>query len=103
MFVDIFTKRFLFFLFISFSNARSTFQVGLSQARRLAQGKTIKIHASSAFPVQIDGEPFIHQPGCLEITHDEQVLYSLSLIHHLMLTQEAWLMAPCFSISYLIS
>ncbi|XP_061971010.1 diacylglycerol kinase 2-like [Populus nigra] len=48
-------------------------QVGLSQATRLAQGKAIKIHASSAFPVQIDGEPFIHQPGCLEITHDEQV------------------------------
>ncbi|KAF5751748.1 hypothetical protein HS088_TW02G00765 [Tripterygium wilfordii] len=48
-------------------------QVGLSQARRLAQGKQIKIHASSPFPVQIDGEPFIHQPGCLEITHDGQV------------------------------
>ncbi|KAJ6996488.1 hypothetical protein NC653_013170 [Populus alba x Populus x berolinensis] len=47
--------------------------VGLSQARRLAQGKAIKIHTSSAFPVQIDGEPFIHQPGCLEITHVEQV------------------------------
>jgi diacylglycerol kinase family enzyme len=68
----------LFFSF--FPNASSTIQVGLSQATRLAQGKAIKIHASSAFPVQIDGEPFIHQPGCLEITHDEQVLYSLSLI-----------------------
>lgn len=48
-------------------------QVGLSQARRLAQGKTIKIHLSSPFPVQIDGEPFIQQPGCLEISHHGQV------------------------------
>nr|KYP58329.1 Diacylglycerol kinase 1 [Cajanus cajan] len=47
-------------------------QVGLSQARRLAQGKVIKIHCSSPFPVQIDGEPFILQPGYLEITHREQ-------------------------------
>lgn len=48
-------------------------QVGLSQARRLAQGKTIKVHLSSPFPVQIDGEPFIQQPGCLEISHHGQV------------------------------
>ncbi|XP_061346872.1 diacylglycerol kinase 2 [Gastrolobium bilobum] len=48
-------------------------QVGLSQARRLAQGKVIKIHSSSPFPVQIDGEPFILQPGYLEITHRGQV------------------------------
>ncbi|XP_059656344.1 diacylglycerol kinase 2 [Cornus florida] len=48
-------------------------QVGLSQARRLAQGKLIRIHSSSPFPVQIDGEPFIQQPGCLEITHHGQV------------------------------
>jgi diacylglycerol kinase (ATP) len=48
-------------------------QVGLSQARRLAQGKVIRIHVSSPFPVQIDGEPFIQQPGCLEITHHGQV------------------------------
>lgn len=48
-------------------------QIGLSQARRLAQGKTIRIHASSPFPVQIDGEPFIQQPGCIEITHHGQV------------------------------
>uniref|UniRef100_A0A2N9G0M1 Diacylglycerol kinase n=1 Tax=Fagus sylvatica TaxID=28930 RepID=A0A2N9G0M1_FAGSY len=48
-------------------------QVGLSQARRLAQGKVIRIHASSPFPVQIDGEPFIKQPGCLEISHHGQV------------------------------
>ncbi|CAO2836558.1 unnamed protein product [Amaranthus hypochondriacus] len=48
-------------------------QVGLSQARRMAQGSVIRIHISSAFPVQIDGEPFILQPGCLEITHHKQV------------------------------
>ncbi|KAJ7957083.1 Diacylglycerol kinase [Quillaja saponaria] len=48
-------------------------QVGLSQARRLAQGKVIRIHSSSPFPVQIDGEPFILEPGCLEITHHGQV------------------------------
>ncbi|XP_071724550.1 diacylglycerol kinase 2-like [Rutidosis leptorrhynchoides] len=48
-------------------------QVGLSQARRLAQGRVIKIHASNSFPVQIDGEPFIQQPGSLEIRHDGQV------------------------------
>ncbi|GAB2277268.1 Diacylglycerol kinase 2 [Dionaea muscipula] len=47
-------------------------QVGLSQARRLAQGKTIKIHASSPFPVQIDGEPFIQKPGSLEVSHHGQ-------------------------------
>lgn len=48
-------------------------QVGLSQARRLAQGKVIKIHSSSPFPVQIDGEPFILQPGYIELTHRGQV------------------------------
>lgn len=47
-------------------------QVGLSQARRLAQGRAIRIHASNSFPVQIDGEPFIQKPGCLEITHHGQ-------------------------------
>ncbi|KAL5704331.1 diacylglycerol kinase (ATP) [Ranunculus cassubicifolius] len=48
-------------------------QVGLSQARRLAQGDVIRLHVSSPFPVQIDGEPFIQQPGCLEITHHGQI------------------------------
>ncbi|WZY79687.1 hypothetical protein YC2023_026071 [Brassica napus] len=47
--------------------------VGLSQARRLAQGNVVRIHVSSPFPVQIDGEPFIQQPGSLEITHHGQV------------------------------
>ncbi|KAL6555860.1 Diacylglycerol kinase 2 [Orobanche hederae] len=48
-------------------------QVGLSQATRLAQGKVIIIHLSSPFPVQIDGEPFMQQPGCVQITHHGQV------------------------------
>lgn len=48
-------------------------QVGLSQARRIAQGSVLRIHISSAFPVQIDGEPFILQPGYLEISHHKQV------------------------------
>ncbi|KAL8171767.1 hypothetical protein V2J09_023571 [Rumex salicifolius] len=48
-------------------------QVGLSQAKRLAQGSVIRIHTSGQFPVQIDGEPYIQKPGCLEISHHEQV------------------------------
>lgn len=48
-------------------------QVGLSQARRLAQGRTIKMYASSPLPVQIDGEPFMQRPGSLEISHHSQV------------------------------
>ncbi|RZS25054.1 hypothetical protein BHM03_00058201, partial [Ensete ventricosum] len=48
-------------------------QVGLSKARRLAQGKVIRLHIDSPFPVQIDGEPWIQQPGCLEIMHHGQV------------------------------
>ncbi|KAH7681183.1 Diacylglycerol kinase (ATP) protein [Dioscorea alata] len=47
-------------------------QVGLSQARRLAQGRTIRLQLHSPFPVQVDGEPWIQQPGCLEITHHGQ-------------------------------
>ncbi|CAL9206363.1 diacylglycerol kinase 2 isoform X1 [Musa acuminata AAA Group] len=47
-------------------------QVGLSKARRLAQGKVIRLHMDSPFPVQIDGEPWIQQPGCLEIMHHGQ-------------------------------
>ncbi|PIA47362.1 hypothetical protein AQUCO_01400202v1 [Aquilegia coerulea] len=48
-------------------------QVGLSHATRLAQGQVIRLHISSPFPVQIDGEPFIQKPGCLQITHHGQV------------------------------
>lgn len=48
-------------------------QVGLSQARRLGQGEVIRLHISSPFPVQIDGEPFIQKPGCLEIRHHGQM------------------------------
>lgn len=48
-------------------------QVGLSRAQRLAQGKVIRLHLHSSFPVQVDGEPWIQPPGCLEITHQNQV------------------------------
>lgn len=54
-------------------------QVGLSQATRLAQGKAIKFFIKNPFPIQIDGEPWIQQPGCLEITHHGQVNYPCSL------------------------
>lgn len=47
-------------------------QMGLSSPRRLAQGQSIRIHTDSAFPVQIDGEPWIQEPGILEISHHGQ-------------------------------
>ncbi|KAH9304468.1 hypothetical protein KI387_008872, partial [Taxus chinensis] len=47
-------------------------QVGLSQARRIAQGQLIRIHTFSSFPVQIDGEPWIQPPCTLEIAHHGQ-------------------------------
>eukprot|EP00252_Welwitschia_mirabilis_P021470 TRINITY_DN5518_c0_g2_i1.p1 TRINITY_DN5518_c0_g2~~TRINITY_DN5518_c0_g2_i1.p1 ORF type:complete len:738 (-),score=168.41 TRINITY_DN5518_c0_g2_i1:251-2464(-) len=47
-------------------------QVGLSRARRLAQGQLIKIHMFNELPVQIDGEPWIQQPCVLQIAHHGQ-------------------------------
>ncbi|KAI8019446.1 Diacylglycerol kinase 1 [Camellia lanceoleosa] len=47
-------------------------QVGLSRARRLAQGQSIKIQLFAALPVQIDGEPWLQQPCTLAITHHGQ-------------------------------
>ncbi|KAG6635560.1 hypothetical protein I3843_11G049700 [Carya illinoinensis] len=47
-------------------------QVGLSRARRLAQGQTIKIQLLAALPVQIDGEPWFQYPCTLEISHHGQ-------------------------------
>ncbi|CAH9078626.1 unnamed protein product [Cuscuta europaea] len=47
-------------------------QVGLSKARRLAQGQSIKIQLFAAFPVQIDGEPWYQPPCTLTITHHGQ-------------------------------
>uniref|UniRef100_A0A5B7ANH8 Diacylglycerol kinase n=1 Tax=Davidia involucrata TaxID=16924 RepID=A0A5B7ANH8_DAVIN len=47
-------------------------QVGLSRARRLAQGQSIKIHLFAALPVQIDGEPWFQQPCTLTISHHGQ-------------------------------
>ncbi|KAM6593893.1 hypothetical protein CsatA_001596 [Cannabis sativa] len=47
-------------------------QVGLSRARRLAQGQSIKIQLLAAFPVQIDGEPWFQQSCTLAISHHGQ-------------------------------
>lgn len=47
-------------------------QVGLSRARRLAQGQSIKIQLFAMFPVQIDGEPWFQQPCTISITHHGQ-------------------------------
>ncbi|KAK7292177.1 hypothetical protein RIF29_07933 [Crotalaria pallida] len=47
-------------------------QVGLSRARRLAQGQSIKIQLFASFPVQIDGEPWFQQPCTISITHHGQ-------------------------------
>lgn len=47
-------------------------QVGLSRARRLAQGQLIKIQLYNALPVQIDGEPWLQQPCTLIISHHGQ-------------------------------
>lgn len=55
-------------------------QVGLSQATRLGQGRVVRVNIRSPFPVQIDGEPWIQQPGCLEITHHGQVSKRLSCV-----------------------
>ncbi|MBA0703265.1 hypothetical protein Goari_022113 [Gossypium aridum] len=49
-----------------------TLQVGLSRARRLAQGQSIKIQLFAALPVQIDGEPWSQQPCTLAISHHSQ-------------------------------
>ncbi|KAI4335921.1 hypothetical protein L6164_014517 [Bauhinia variegata] len=47
-------------------------QVGLSRARRLAQGQSIKIQLFASFPVQIDGEPWFQEPCTLSISHHGQ-------------------------------
>ncbi|XP_007037513.2 PREDICTED: diacylglycerol kinase 1 [Theobroma cacao] len=49
-----------------------TLQVGLSRARRLAQGQSIKVQLFAALPVQIDGEPWSQQPCTLVISHHGQ-------------------------------
>nr|DAD31426.1 TPA_asm: hypothetical protein HUJ06_010277 [Nelumbo nucifera] len=51
-------------------------QVGLSRARRLAQGQLIKIQLCAALPVQVDGEPWFQQPCMLSISHHGQDLTS---------------------------
>ncbi|KAL1541669.1 Diacylglycerol kinase, variant 2 [Salvia divinorum] len=47
-------------------------EVGLSRARRLAQGQSIKIQIFAGLPVQIDGEPWLQPPCSLTITHHGQ-------------------------------
>ncbi|XP_023735396.1 diacylglycerol kinase 1 [Lactuca sativa] len=47
-------------------------QVGLSRARRLAQGQSIKIQLLAPLPVQIDGEPWMQSPCTLTISHHGQ-------------------------------
>ncbi|XP_050223080.1 diacylglycerol kinase 1 [Mercurialis annua] len=47
-------------------------QVGLSRARRLAQGQSIKIQLLAPLPVQIDGEPWSQQPCTLVVSHHGQ-------------------------------
>jgi diacylglycerol kinase (ATP) len=47
-------------------------QVGLSRARRLAQGQSIKIQLFVQLPVQIDGEPWVQPPCTLTISHHGQ-------------------------------
>ncbi|GJZ34037.1 diacylglycerol kinase 1 [Tanacetum coccineum] len=47
-------------------------QVGLDRARRLAQGKCIKIQLLAPLPVQIDGEPWLQSPCTLTISHHGQ-------------------------------
>ncbi|CAN1312363.1 Diacylglycerol kinase 1 [Linum perenne] len=53
-------------------------QVGLSRARRLAQGQLIKIQLFAPLPVQIDGEPWLQQPCTLIVSHHSQVYISYS-------------------------
>ncbi|XP_068654338.1 diacylglycerol kinase 1 [Aristolochia californica] len=47
-------------------------QVGLSRARRLAQGQSIKIQFFAPSPVQVDGEPWFQEPCTLSISHHGQ-------------------------------
>lgn len=47
-------------------------QIGLSRARRLAQGQSIKIQVFAPLPVQVDGEPWLQQPCTLNISHHGQ-------------------------------
>ncbi|CAM0873648.1 unnamed protein product [Alopecurus aequalis] len=49
-----------------------TLQVGLSRARRIAQGQSIKLRFSAPFPVQVDGEPWVQHACTLKISHHGQ-------------------------------
>jgi len=47
-------------------------QVGLSRAKRLAQGHHIKIEISTTMPIQVDGEPWSQEPCTIEVSHHNQ-------------------------------
>eukprot|EP00271_Cylindrocystis_brebissonii_P001305 TRINITY_DN115_c0_g1_i2.p2 TRINITY_DN115_c0_g1~~TRINITY_DN115_c0_g1_i2.p2 ORF type:complete len:138 (-),score=32.33 TRINITY_DN115_c0_g1_i2:2000-2413(-) len=47
-------------------------QVGLSRALRLAQGRHVKLMTRDSFPVQVDGEPWVHELGTIEVQHHGQ-------------------------------
>lgn len=48
--------------------------MGLSRARRLAQGQSMKIQLCAALPVHIDGEPWFQEPCTFSISHHGQVI-----------------------------
>ncbi|XP_066357777.1 diacylglycerol kinase 1-like [Miscanthus floridulus] len=47
-------------------------QIGLSRAKRLAQGHHIKVEISTTMPIQVDGEPWSQEPGTIEVSHHSQ-------------------------------
>ncbi|RLN51514.1 hypothetical protein BBJ29_002276 [Phytophthora kernoviae] len=47
-------------------------QVGLSKAVRLCQAKSVRLSLSETLPVQIDGEPWLQDPGDIEISFLQQ-------------------------------
>ncbi|KAF4148478.1 Diacylglycerol kinase accessory domain [Phytophthora infestans] len=47
-------------------------QVGLSKAVRLCQAKSVRITLKETLPVQIDGEPWLQNPGEMELSFFQQ-------------------------------
>eukprot|EP00897_Mesotaenium_endlicherianum_P010415 jgi/Mesen1/9401/ME000614S08655 len=48
-------------------------QVGLSRAVRLGQGRGVRIQTMASFPLQVDGEPWVQKPCCIQVRHHSQV------------------------------